>query len=174
MPIHANSIASEALGSMYTLHNRWLISWLQRKLGDRYDAADIAQDTFARIWTTARTQAIEDIREPRAYLTTVARRLMINHLERRSLEQAYLASLQLLPEATALSAEARAILLQTLEELDALLRELPAKVRTAFLLSQLEGLAYEEIATQMQVSVRTVTRYMAQGFRQCLRLMLDA
>jgi RNA polymerase sigma-70 factor (ECF subfamily) len=113
--IPANSIASEALGSMYTLHNRWLISWLQRKLGNRHDAADIAQDTFTRIWTTARTQAIEDIREPRAYLTTVARRLMINHLERRSLEQAYLASLQLLPEATALSAEARAILLETLE-----------------------------------------------------------
>jgi RNA polymerase sigma-70 factor (ECF subfamily) len=35
VPTHANSIASEALGSMYTLHNRWLISWLQRKLGDR-------------------------------------------------------------------------------------------------------------------------------------------
>lgn len=174
MPTHANSIASEALGSMYTLHNRWLVSWLQRKLGNRCDAADIAQDTFTRIWTTARTQAIEDIREPRAYLTIVARRLMINHLERRSLEQAYLASLQLLPEATALSAEARAILLETLEELDALLGELPTKVRTAFLLSQLEGLAYEEIATQMQVSVRTVTRYMAQGFRQCLRVMLDA
>lgn len=73
MPTHANSIASEALGSMYTLHNRWLISWLQRKLGNRCDAADIAQDTFTRIWTTARTQAIEDIREPRAYLTIVAR-----------------------------------------------------------------------------------------------------
>jgi RNA polymerase sigma-70 factor (ECF subfamily) len=114
----ANSIASDALGSMYTLHNRWLTAWLQRKLGNRHDAADIAQDTFTRIWATAKSQAIEDIREPKAYLTTVARRLMINHLERRSLEQAYLASLHLLPEETALSAEARAILLETLEELD--------------------------------------------------------
>lgn len=170
----ANSIASDALGSMYTLHNRWLTGWLQRKLGNRHDAADIAQDTFTRIWATAKSQAIEDIREPKAYLTTVARRLMINHLERRSLEQAYLASLHLLPEETALSAEARAILLETLEELDQLLGELPAKVRTTFLLSQLEGLSYEEIASHMQLSVRTVTRYMAQGFRQCLRVMLDA
>lgn len=112
----ANSIASDALGSIYTLHNRWLTAWLQRKLGNRHDAADIAQDTFTRIWATAKSQAIEDIREPKAYLTTVARRLMINHLERRSLEQAYLASLHLLPEETALSAEARAILLETLEE----------------------------------------------------------
>ena len=31
-----------------------------------------------------------------------------------------------------------------------------------------------QIAEQMQLSVRTVTRYMAQGFRQCLRVMWDA
>lgn len=159
---------------MYVQHNRWLTAWLQRKLGNRFDAADIAQDTFTRIWIGAKAQSIEDIREPRAYLTTVARRLMINHLERQSLEQAYLASLHLLPQETVLSVEARAVLLETLAELDALLSELPTQVRCAFLLSQLEGMSYEAIAQHMQLSVRTVTRYMAQGFRQCLRVMLDA
>lgn len=99
---------------------------------------------------------------------------MFNHLERRSLEQAYIASLQLLPEETALSTEQRAILLETLVELDALLNALPAPVRTAFLMSQLDGMSYEAIAAQMQLSVRTVGRYMAQGFRQCLRVMMDA
>lgn len=166
-------VASDALANMYTLHNGWLVAWLQRKFGDRHDSADIAQDTFTRLLANARAHAIPDIREPRAYLTTVARRLMINHLERQSLEQAYLASLQSLPEETVLSVETRAILLETLAQLDALLNELPAKVRTAFLLSQLEGLSYEDIAAQMQLSVRTVTRYMAQGFKQCLRVMLE-
>ncbi|OVZ55222.1 RNA polymerase subunit sigma [Pigmentiphaga sp. NML080357] len=159
---------------MYNEHSQWLVAWLQRKLGNRSDAADLAQDTFTRIWEGARTQAIQDIRQPRAYLTIVAKRLMINYLERQSLHQAYLASLHLLPEDSVPSAETRAILLETLQELDALLGELPAKVRTAFLLSQLEGLSYEDIAGQMGISVRTVTRYMAQGFRQCLRVMLDA
>ena len=49
---------------------------------------------------------------------------------------------------------------------------LRGEIRSAFLMSQLEGVTYEEIAVRLQVSVRTVTRYMAQGFRQCLRLML--
>ena len=40
-------------------------------------------------------------------------------------------------------------------------------------MSQLEGLSYEDIAAHMQLSVRTVTRYMAQGFRQCLLVMLE-
>ena len=170
----ADSTASQLLHSMYTEHRPWLTSWLQRKLGNHGDAADMAQDTFTRIWASRQSQALQEIREPRAYLTTVSKRLLVNHFERQSLEQAYLASLQLLPEATVLSVEARAILLETLEELDSLLDELPAKVRTAFRLSQLEGLSYEDIAAQMQISVRTVTRYMAQGFRQCLLVMLDS
>ncbi|GAB2474401.1 sigma-70 family RNA polymerase sigma factor [Comamonas humi] len=170
MPPTPDHAASQALGRMYAQHNPWLLAWLQRRLGNRSDAADLAQDTFTRIWANAPAQRLEDIREPRAYLTTVARRLLLNHLERQSLEQAYRASLHLLPEATAPSAETRAILLETLRELDALLDALPAAVRTAFLLSQLEGLSYEDIAGRMQLSVRTVTRYMAQGFRQCLRV----
>lgn len=172
MSLQADRVAGDALANMYTQHNRWLVSWLQRRFGNRHDAADIAQDTFTRLLVNVQTLALPDIREPRAYLTTVAKRLMVNHLERQSLEQAYLASLQTLPEETVLSVEARAILLETLAELDALLNALPANVRTAFLLSQLEGLSYEEIAAQMQLSVRTITRYMAQGFRQCLRVML--
>lgn len=157
---------------LYRSHHSWLCGWLHRKLGSRSDAADIAQDTFIRLWVGSRTLKLDALREPRAYLTTVAKRLVVNHFERQSLERAYLASLHLLPEALAPSPEERAILLETLHEMDALLDELPAKVRTAFLLSQLEGLSYDDIAAQLQVNVRTVTRYMAQGFRQCLQLVL--
>lgn len=71
-----------------------------------------------------------------------------------------------------LSVEEQVIVLETLHELDVLLAELPSRVRSAFLMSQLEGVTYEEIAARLHVNVRTVTRYMAQGFRQCLRLML--
>lgn len=169
-----NCDAGQSVGHIYTLHHGWLVAWLQRKLGNRDDAADIAQDTFTRLCASTRIQSIEQAKEPRAYLTIVAKRLMFNHLERRSLEQAYIASLQHLPEETTLSTEQRAILLETLVELDALLNALPASVRTAFLMSQLDGMSYEAIAAQMQLSVRTVGRYMAQGFRQCLRVMMDA
>ena len=46
-----------------------------------------------------------------------------------------------------------------------MLGELPAKVRTAFLLSQLEGLAYEEIAEQMQ------RHAVARNFRRAAELI---
>ncbi|WP_407645090.1 sigma-70 family RNA polymerase sigma factor [Diaphorobacter caeni] len=170
----ADHSASHTLGSMYVQHNPWLLSWLHRRLGHGGDAADIAQDVFMRMWKMRASQALEEIREPRAYLTTMAKRMLANHLERRSLERAYLESLQQLPEAATMSVEDQAILLETLLELDALLHALPDKVRTAFLLAQLDGLAYEEIAAQLQVSLRTVTRYIAQGFKQCLCARLNS
>ena len=106
--------------------------------------------------------------------TTIAKRLMINYCERQSLERAFMATLEQLPEPLVPSIEEQAIVLETLHELDVLLSELPPNIRSAFLMSQLEGVTYEEIAVRLQVSVRTVTRYMAQGFRQCLRLMLTS
>jgi RNA polymerase sigma-70 factor (ECF subfamily) len=166
------SIPQQQAHVLYSEHHGWLFNWLRGRLGNSFDAADIAHDTFVRILVGLRAGAIPALREPRAYLTTVARRLVINHHERKSLERAYQASLALLPEALTPSVEERAVLLETLHELDALLDELPARVRTAFLLSQLEGLSYEDIAVRLDVSVRTVTRYMAQGFARCLRLML--
>ncbi|MNU05701.1 putative RNA polymerase sigma factor FecI [compost metagenome] len=51
--------------------------------------------------------------------------------------------------------------------MDALLDGLPPKVRTAFLLSRLDGLGYKEIAAQLGVSLRSVESYMAKAIRHC-------
>jgi RNA polymerase sigma-70 factor (ECF subfamily) len=61
--------------------------------------------------------------------------------------------------------------LETLQEIDGLLDELPPKVRDAFLLSQLDGLTYAQIAKQLNVSERSVKRYMVQAMAKCILLM---
>ena len=70
--------------------------------------------------------------------------------------------------------ERQLIILQTLHEIDAMLDALPAPVRRAFLLSQIEGLTYEAIAREIGVSLITVKRYMARAFRQCLDCIGEA
>ncbi|MNP03110.1 putative RNA polymerase sigma factor FecI [compost metagenome] len=111
---------------------------------------------------------LEELREPRAYLLTVGKRLLVNFYKRRSLEQAYLEALANLPEALAPSPEQRWLLLETLQALDELLDGLAPQVRRAFLWAQLEGLGYAQIAERLQVSERTVKRYMAQAYEHCL------
>lgn len=157
----------------YHQHHGWLFGWLRKKLGCGHNAADLAQDTFLRVLIAPRADhsaAAPALREPRAYLTTVASRLLLNHYRRLSLERAYLDALALVPEAHAPSPEQRLLTLETLHEIDAMLDALPAKARTAFLLAQFEGLTYDDIAGRLQVHVRTVKRYMAMAFEECILL----
>ena len=155
-----------SLPALYQAHRGWLETWLRRRMGNAWDAADLSQDTFLRILASA--QPLADIREPRAYLLTVGKRLLSNFHQRRSLEQAYLDALAQLPEQHVPSPEQRWLLLETLQALDELLDGLKAPVRKAFLWSQLEGLGYAEIGKRLGVCERSVKRYMAQAYEHCL------
>jgi RNA polymerase sigma factor (sigma-70 family) len=154
------------LHDLYRDHRGWLETWLSKRLGNGSDAADLSQDTFLRV--LASSQRIADLQEPRAYLLTVGKRLLSNFYQRRSLEQAYLAALAAMPEDCVPSPEHRWLLLETLQALEELLDGLPRAVRRAFLWSQLDGLTYAQIAERLQVSERTIKRYMAQAYEHCL------
>ena len=45
--------------------------------------------------------------------------------------------------------------------------ELPFKTRQAFLLHRHTGLSYQEIATQMEVSVSSVEKYILEALKHC-------
>lgn len=107
------------------------------------------------------------LNEPRAFLTTVAKRVLFNHYRRQELERAYLQALAQLPEAVAPSEEHRAIIFDTLLELDRLLDGLPVQVKRAFLLAQVDGLSYGEIATQLGISLATVKRHLNKAAMRC-------
>ncbi|MDQ8023672.1 MAG: sigma-70 family RNA polymerase sigma factor [Moraxellaceae bacterium] len=156
--------------SLYSDHHGWLLGWLRRKLGCAHNAADLAQDTFVRV--LGRPADLHGLREPRAWLTTIAQGLVIDQTRRRALERAYLDTLALLPEAEHPSPETQLQFIEALARIDAMLDGLNPRARTAFLLSRLEGLSYPEIAAQLQVSLSSVEKYMATAIRHCLALRL--
>lgn len=160
-----------SVSDMYSNNYRWLVNLLNKKLRCSHVAADLAQDTFISILSKDALQPIDKIHNPRAYLTTIAQRILFNFYKRRSLEQAYLEAISHMPDDMILSVEDRLILLETLQQIDAMLDGLQVQIRRAFLLSQLEGLTYAEIALKLKISQRTVKRYMTQAFEQCLTLM---
>lgn len=150
---------------LYCHHHSWLRGWLHRRLGSAEQAADIAHDTFVRLLGSERVPAAFD--EPRAYLTTVAQNLVSNHWRRQKLERAYLDALAQVPREVEWSPEMRAIMLETLLELDRLLDGLPTIVRQAFLYSQLDGKTHAQIAATLGISIPTVKRYLAKALQRC-------
>ena len=115
----------------------------------------------------ASRDALFGMREPRAYLSTMARRLIFDRHRRRKLELAYLERLSLLPEALAPSPEEQMLLIEALVAIDKAIDGLPSIVKATFLYSQLDGLSYVAIAQKLGLSERTVSRYMKQALRQC-------
>ncbi|WP_214509062.1 sigma-70 family RNA polymerase sigma factor [Pseudomonas brassicacearum] len=159
-----------AVDVLYSDHHGWLQGWLRKRLGNTFDAADLAQDTFVRV-IKARTAL--DIREPRPYLSMIAKGLLIDLFRRRSLEQSYLEVLAAIPQEQHPSLEEQAIMLQALMEIDRLLLGLGPRVRQAFILSQFDGLTYPQIAERLGVSVRTVNNHMAKAMEHCCLMQLQ-
>lgn len=151
--------------ALYIDHHAWLLGWLRKRLRHGDSAADLAQDTF--VYILGKPERLQELRQPRAWLSTVAHGLLVDRVRRQRVERAYLESIAHLPEASVPSPESQMILLETLARVDALLDGLPSKVRMAFLLSRLEGLGYKEIAERLGVSLGSVEKYMASAIRHC-------
>lgn len=166
MPPPDSSLPADTVTTLYRDHHGWLSIWLRKKLGNSFDAADLAHDTFVRLMTGRAKDGAGP--EPRALLTHIAKGLVVDHWRRRALEDAYLAVISQLPTPDVPSPEVRALILETLHAIDASLRTLPAKTRDIFLLSQFDGMAYAEIATRQRVSLATVKRHMQKALTACL------
>lgn len=163
--------ATNDFDRLYRDHHSWLERWLRGRLGDLTDAEDLAQDTFLRV---IRSPCQKDgLREPRKFLVTVAKGLTVDLFRRRSLERQYLEALASMPEQQWPSEEERAVTLETLMELDAMLVGLGARLREAFFLSLLEGKSYQQIAEILGISLRTVKNDMAKAMEHCCLYRLE-
>ncbi|MDZ5604960.1 sigma-70 family RNA polymerase sigma factor [Pseudomonas sp. RP23018S] len=161
----------QGLDTLYIDHHRWLHAWLQSKLDNAADAADLVQDTFMRL--LSRRERLE-LKTPRAFLRTVAKGLVIDHWRRGEIERAYLEALAQRPELESPSPESRELIFELLEGVARMLDGLKPKVRQAFVLAQCEGLSHQQIAVQMRVSLRSVERYVADALYHCYLLRYGA
>ncbi len=163
----------QEIEALYSDHHGWLQGWLRKKLGCTHQAADLAQDTFLRVLLKRQGDVQQGLSKPRAYLTTIAHGLVVEHWRRRDLEQAWLAVLAQLPEAEVPSVETRLLMLEALNSIDTMLSGLKPDVRNAFLWAKLEGAACADIARRLDVSLATAERHVATALRRCYELRFN-
>jgi RNA polymerase sigma factor (sigma-70 family) len=159
------ALASSDLGRLYTDHASWLRGWLHRRTDCRSLAEDLVQDTFFKI---AQRGPTGGLRDPRAFLATVARCLIVDHRRRDAIERAFLdADAGLRVGDVALCPER---IVAAIDELEAVVRALDTlsdRCRKAFLLARLEGIGHAEIADRIGVSKSMVKQYVAKGYACC-------
>lgn len=151
---------------LYSNHHGWLKSWLKKRVSCPETAADLAQDTFLKLIPKPTT--VSSISEPKSYLKTIANRLCVDMWRRKSVEQAWLETIAEQPEAAAISAQDHAIIVETICEIDDMLRTLPDNVAAAFIMSHIDGMTYKQIGITLGVSERMVKKYLARAMLECM------
>ncbi len=159
---------------LYNDHHSWLRGWLQRRLGNAADAADLAHDAFLRLILRPAPRGFESRGEARAYLRSMAQGMCVNLWHRREIEQAWLDTLAAQPEAHAPSAERQAIVLEALQEIGALLRDLPPKASQSFLMVAVCEMSSQDSAEELGISSRMVRKYVAQVMLRCMQSQAGA
>lgn len=165
LALQRNSVLAchhDEIHHFYSDHHSWLYGWLCKRLGCRHHAADVAQNTFLRLFSLSSLAAIV---EPRGFLTTTATRLMIDASRRKKIEQRYLDTYSYYhgAEAVAPSSEELALISEKLAAIIQMLEGLPQKCQRAFVMSKFDGMRYADIAKELGVSKGMIQQYITRA-----------
>lgn len=156
---------------------RELLNFLSRKVSDPGTAADLTQESYARLYAAQASGTV--IGNPRALLYRTARNLLIDlhrHGEVRGAvelpmpegnppETAGPRGLE--PEAALASRQGVSALVETIAGL-------PPRCRQAFMLNRFEGLTYAEVARRMAISPKMVEQHIRLALDACARCRATA
>jgi RNA polymerase sigma factor (sigma-70 family) len=142
-----------------------LVRFLKRRSHSTEDAADLAQDTFARLAATD----IGQIREPASFLFTTALNLLRDRARSAQVRHAAFAVPAEETQLICPAPHAERVLdgEQRLRVLEQALRELSPKCRAVFVLFHFDGLSQRDIADRLRISVSMVEKYVKQAVSHC-------
>jgi len=150
--------------ALFAAHQDGLLRYLCRAVGERETARDLTQDVFVRISSAATLPATSE--QQRAWVFRIARNLVIDHHRRQKHRQTEPLTNDPVSGGRTASADTAAIVHQALSRLD-------DDARDVFLMREVSGLSYVEIAEACQLSLDAV-RSRIHRARLQLRAQLTA
>jgi RNA polymerase sigma-70 factor (ECF subfamily) len=145
---------------LFREHNRALIRFLMNRLRSSEEAADVAQEAYARM---LQLDSLGTVSYLRAFLFTTASRIAIDRLRLRQAEARRAERLLSDGLAMTLPVEQHVSDAEELRLTRTFIEELPPKYREALLLSRFEPLSTAAIAARMGVAERTVQHYIVES-----------
>jgi RNA polymerase sigma-70 factor (ECF subfamily) len=161
----SNEISGISVERIAVHHHRDLMRFICRRVRG-IDAQDLAQDVYCGL---LRLERKESVRDPMAYVYTVAANLVRAHREkqkahaeamRQLADEDLLANVQRSEEHNVDAKMQGALLRQALAELT-------PSCRAITILHRRDGMTYEEISELLDISPSMVKKYVGTGVRHC-------
>ena len=145
---------------------------LLRLLTARLASAAEAEDALQELWLRIDGLASKPIADPAAYLFRMANNLATDRrvatVRRERLETAWV---ETRPDAAEHpDAERQMLARDRLNQAQAVLAAMPERMRQAYMLARIDGLAQRDIATHMDISLSAVEKLLARGYTRFHRL----
>ncbi len=160
------------LTAMERTHGPGLRRFLARRSGGRRaEVPDLVQEVFLRL---LRVDDHETIRNPQAYLYTIANHVLHQHALRDAAAGALARVADVLVEVQSAEETNPERLLETEQRFEAIGRALEARSSRAYttlLLHRCDGIPLKEIAPRIGCSYTMVKRYLAQALSFCQRML---
>lgn len=147
-------------------YGRGLHRFLSFRLRNAQDVPDLAQEVYLRL---LRVDSHESIRNPEAYLFTIASHVLHQHSLRQAASAAFIGINEAIPELFAPAGEdpcARAEDFQRMERFQKILERLPPRVGVALLMHRI-GYTVQEVADALGVARETAKDYLARAAEHC-------
>jgi RNA polymerase sigma-70 factor (ECF subfamily) len=130
---------------------------------ERAPAEEIAQEVMLELWR--RRESLEVEQSFGAYLMRSTRNRALNYVRHQRIVERELASATLEPrESPGTDAEILGVELETVVR--EAIADLPERCREVFELSRVQGMRYVDIASVLQISVKTVEKRMGQALSE--------
>jgi RNA polymerase sigma-70 factor (ECF subfamily) len=150
----------QALADISRNHHAALVRFLTLRTGSVEDAKEIAQEAYAKMLALDRPGTISFLA---GYLWRIAVNLAIDRGRQRVLHERYTSAVLPQTETRDFSAETTVEARERLVIVEQAIGNLPARCLEAFTLHVLEGLTFDEVGSEMQISARMAKKHVARA-----------
>jgi RNA polymerase sigma-70 factor (ECF subfamily) len=164
--IDETSAVTDSIETLAHRHYAELLRVLRARLPNEQDAADLAQESYARL---LRYEGRYNGEELRRILFRIASNLLTDHWRWSRLRDAttHLPIDDLELDSGEPSEDRKLAAEQRLARLEKVVLAMPEKRRAAFILSRIQGLTNAEVARRCGISVKTVEKHLSLALAEC-------
>ncbi|SHN21329.1 RNA polymerase sigma factor [Mucilaginibacter sp. OK098] len=159
-------ISKDDRAAFTELYNRYwdkIFAVAMHRLDDEHEAEEVVQEVFLSIWQ--RRESIQLTHTFATYLSVAVKYKIINHLARQQRKQQHIDYLAITAPYTEDSTGQWLSEKELQQQLEQCVSMLPEKCRIVFLLSREEGKTNAQIASELNISEKTVEAHMTKALR---------
>lgn len=153
----------EALEELYVMYSPRVRAFVSHYTGSSADAEDLTHDVFLKIWDKRASIRTED--NLSSLIFTMARNAVLDAVKHRKVKDRYVEQQRVVISQQVQDIEPSIHAREELSKLERKIENLSDRQKRVFEMSRVEGKTYDEIASELKISEKTVQYHISQALK---------